>query len=64
MKKLVALFLTFAMLLGIVPAVMAEDTIKIGYEAWASGPDAYFGMVAIAALEDYIEEINAKGGLL
>ena len=41
-----------------------ENPIKIGYLAWASGADAYFGLVAIAALEDRIEEINANGGLL
>lgn len=40
------------------------NPIKIGYLAWASGADAYFGLVAIAALEDRIEEINANGGLL
>lgn len=42
----------------------ASNPIKIGYLAWASGADAYFGLVAIAALEDRIEEINANGGLL
>ena len=41
-----------------------DNPIKIGYLAWASGADAYFGLVAIAALEDRIEEINANGGLL
>lgn len=41
-----------------------SNPIKIGYLAWASGADAYFGLVAIAALEDRIEEINANGGLL
>ncbi len=40
------------------------NPIKIGYLAWASGADAYMGLVAIAALEDRIEEINANGGLL
>mgnify|MGYP004544400237 FL=1 len=53
---------------GTVSGAAAElDTsnpIKIGYLAWASGADAYFGLVAIAALEDRIEEINANGGLL
>lgn len=63
MKK-IALVLSLVMLCCFGLNAMAADTIKIGYEAWASGPDAYFGMVAIAALEDYIEEINAKGGLL
>ena len=28
----------------------SKDPIKIGYLAWASGADAYFGLVAIAAL--------------
>ncbi len=41
-----------------------DNPIKIGYLAWASGADAYMGLVAIAALEDRIEEINANGGLL
>ena len=36
-----------------------SNPIKIGYLAWASGADAYMGLVAIAALEDRIEEINA-----
>lgn len=42
----------------------SKNPIKIGYLAWASGADAYFGLVAIAALEDRIAEINANGGLL
>jgi len=46
------------------PSVSSSDPIRIGYLAWASGADAYFGLVAIAALEDRIEEINANGGLL
>jgi len=46
------------------PELDTKNPIKVGYLAWASGPDAYFGLVAIAALEDRIEEINANGGLL
>ena len=46
------------------PSVSSSDPIRIGYLAWASGADAYFGLVAIAALEDRIEELNANGGLL
>ncbi|MDP4108881.1 MAG: ABC transporter substrate-binding protein [Bacillota bacterium] len=42
----------------------SSNPIKIGYLAWASGSDAYFGLVAIAALKDRIADINAKGGLL
>lgn len=46
------------------PALDEKNPIKIGYEAWASGPDAYFGLVTVDLLNDYIEELNANGGWL
>ncbi len=41
-----------------------SDPIKIGFEGWSSGADAYMGQVAIAVLQDYIDKVNANGGWL
>lgn len=40
------------------------DPIKVGFIGTCSGAEAYLGQTAQLALEDYIEEINAKGGVL
>lgn len=41
-----------------------KDTIKIGFVGCISGSEAFLGQTAVLALEDYVEEINNKGGIL
>ncbi len=38
-------------------------TVKIGFNAQMTGPDSYIGQAAKVALEDRVQEINAKGGI-
>lgn len=68
MKKTLCLFLVLVLTVGTVGMAAAElDTanpIKIGFEAWCSGVDSYFGIVAQKVQEDYIEQVNANGGWL
>lgn len=46
-------------------AEIAEgETIKVGHLAVISGPDDYLGVPTTAAIEDYLEEVNANGGWL
>ena len=40
------------------------EPIRIGFEGWSSGADAYMGQVAEAILQDYIDDVNANGGWL
>lgn len=40
------------------------EPIKVGFEGWCAGADAYFGVVAQTVLEDYIAQVNAEGGWL
>ncbi len=40
------------------------DTVKIGFITYLAGDQAYVGQAAKMALEDYVDELNEKGGLL
>lgn len=68
MKKLISMVLVAIMACSLAVGLAGcgsekdEGPIKIGFEGWSSGADAYMGQVAIAVLEDYIEEANANGG--
>jgi branched-chain amino acid transport system substrate-binding protein len=42
----------------------STETVKVGFLGYISGSDTYLGIPAQLAMEDYIKEINAKGGLL
>ena len=70
MKKLVCLLLVLTMVGGLATTSFAasepdaSNPIKIGFEAWCSGVDAYFGLVAQKVMEDYLEIENANGGWL
>ena len=46
------------------PQPPTGDPVKIGMLGHLSGGEAYVCLAAKAALEDYIEELNAQGGLL
>ena len=45
-------------------AAHAQKTIKVGFPMILSGPGALFGEPALKGAQMYVEEINAKGGVL
>lgn len=66
MKKRTWFSLLLILILGITaitPAVLAEDTIKIGGIGVLSGPYAVYGLAVQKGVNLYIEELNANGGI-
>ncbi|NLC32713.1 MAG: ABC transporter substrate-binding protein [Clostridiales bacterium] len=66
MKKRTWFSLLLVLLLGIsaiTPAVMAEDTIKIGGIGVLSGPYAVYGLAVQKGVNLYVKELNANGGI-
>jgi branched-chain amino acid transport system substrate-binding protein len=59
-----ALTLLLAALLALPIAAEAQKPIKVGYPMILSGPGALFGDPALKGAQMYVEEINAKGGVL
>lgn len=55
---------SFALILGLSGAAMAEDTVKIASIAELSGPGAAAGTVWADGIRLGLEEINANGGIL
>src|SRR5512144_1790586 len=45
-------------------AAEAQKPIKVGYPMILSGPGALFGDPALKGAQMYVDEINAKGGVL
>ncbi len=41
----------------------SEQTLKIGFITEQTGVDAYIGPASVPALQDYVDEINAAGGI-
>ena len=65
MKRKLSLLLIGVFLLAMLSGCGKKDeTVTIGYIGDLSGPDAYVGVPPQLMLEDYIEELNANGGLL
>lgn len=66
MKKTVAMLLVLAMVCSMLAGCgsAADDTVVIGYIGDLSGSDAYVGVPPQLFLQDYFEELNAKGGIL
>ncbi|HKU98002.1 MAG TPA: ABC transporter substrate-binding protein [Vineibacter sp.] len=46
------------------PAAFAQGTIKVGFPIILSGPGALFGEPALKGAQMYVDELNAKGGVL
>ncbi len=63
MKKTLSLILVLVLALGLCSAALA-DTIKIGGIAPLTGPVANYGILCREGMDLYVEELNAKGGLL
>ena len=50
---------------GILPGIaVAQKTIKVGYPVILSGPGALIGEPSLKGAQMFVEEINAKGGVL
>jgi branched-chain amino acid transport system substrate-binding protein len=45
-------------------AAVAQKTVKVGFPMILSGPGALFGEPALKGAQMYVEELNAKGGVL
>lgn len=66
MKKRAWLSLVLVLILGISlisPAVLAEETIKIGGIGVLSGPYAVYGLAVQKGMNLYIKQLNANGGI-
>lgn len=65
-KKVIGLFLCLILVVGAVSsqAVFGSDTIRLGFVADVSGIGAAFYKSQKAGIDLYIDEINAKGGVL
>lgn len=65
MRKLLTLVL--AVLLVVACSAGAEGfkgTVNVGHLAVLTGPDDYLGVPTTAAIQDYLDEVNANGGWL
>ena len=58
------LTLLVAALLALPIAAEAQKPIKVGYPMILSGPGALFGDPALKGAQMFVEEVNAKGGVL
>jgi branched-chain amino acid transport system substrate-binding protein len=66
-KRGMFLFLAMLMILSMTTFAgcsASGGTIKIGFAAQISGGDSYVGQTAKMALEDYVKELNDKGGII
>lgn len=66
MKKRTWFSLLLILILGITaitPAVMAEETIKIGGIGVLSGPAALYGLAVQKGVNLYVKQLNEKGGI-
>jgi len=64
MQRRQFLLMTGLALLVIPPVAHAQKPIKVGFPMILSGPGALFGEPALKGAQMYVEEINAKGGVL
>ncbi len=63
MKK-ISLLLCLVLLLSVFSSVLAEETIKIGGITPLTGDLAQYGIAIKEGFDLYVEEVNAKGGIL
>jgi branched-chain amino acid transport system substrate-binding protein len=62
MRRIITMLL--ATVLAAPLAALAQKPIKVGFPMILSGPGALFGEPALKGAQMYVEEINAKGGVL
>lgn len=66
-KRVISLLIVVTLMAGLAIGASgcnSSKTIRIGFAAQLSGGDSYIGQTAKLALEDYVTELNAKGGIL
>ena len=64
MARRTLLILALAVLLVVPFAAHAQKPIKVGFPIILSGPGALFGEPALKGAQMYVDEVNAKGGVL
>ena len=64
MHRRVMLALLAAATLAVPPVAQAQKPIKVGFPMIMSGPGALFGEPASRGAHMYVDELNAKGGVL
>ena len=64
MKRSAFLSLAAAMAVASPLPAAAQNTIKVGYPMILSGPGALFGEPSLKGAQMYVDEVNAKGGVL
>ena len=63
MKKWTALLLTLVLCMGLMPAMAADDTIKIGGIGCLTGSAAMYGIGVQKGIDLYIDTLNVNGGI-
>lgn len=63
-RRLVVVLVGIAVLLCLPLGAAAQKPIKVGFPMILSGPGALFGTPALKGAQMFVEEINAKGGVL
>ena len=64
-RRLLLILLPLLLLaLALPPGAEAQKPIKVGFPMILSGPGALFGTPALKGAEMFVEEINARGGVL
>ncbi|MEK7715197.1 MAG: ABC transporter substrate-binding protein [candidate division NC10 bacterium] len=64
MQRRTVLIALLALLLLVPPAADAQKPIKVGFPMPLSGPAALYGDPALKGAQLFVEELNAKGGVL
>ncbi|MCW5750586.1 MAG: ABC transporter substrate-binding protein [Alphaproteobacteria bacterium] len=64
MKRRIFLVAASSFAMAVSFGAMAADPIKVGFPMILSGPGALFGEPALKGAQMYVEEVNAKGGVL
>ncbi len=62
-KWLVLLVVSLMLISSLSGCGSGEKTLKVGYITEQTGVDAYVGAASVPAMKDYVDEINAKGGV-
>ena len=63
MKVLLCAMLAVCMVIGMVPALAEEGTIRVGVIGPLTGPYAIYGTASVYGAKIAVEELNAQGGI-
>jgi branched-chain amino acid transport system substrate-binding protein len=62
-KWLVLLVVSLLLISSLSGCGSGEKVLKVGYITEQTGVDAYVGAASVPAMQDYVDELNAKGGV-